>query len=65
MDEKYYSLIEMAFTLMVVFGIGLWELRSVNRAIADDKRARESADEGPGESGDPRHSVGQHPLDDR
>lgn len=60
MDGKYYSLIEMGFTALVVFGIAIWQIVSVNREIARDKKLTDSdLPEGPG------HPVGEHRLDDR
>lgn len=60
MDGKYYSLIEMGFTALVVFGVAIWQIVSVNREIARDKEHPGSdSPEGPG------HPVGEHRLDDR
>jgi hypothetical protein len=58
MNQDYYSLIEMAFVGIVVLGIAVWQLVSVNREIKKDRAKRES----PERSG---HAVGEHRLDDR
>jgi hypothetical protein len=34
---KYFGLIEAGLTLLIVFGIGFWQLRSINKSIAEDK----------------------------
>ena len=57
MDPEYYSLIEIGFTLAVVLGVAIWQLISVNRAIAKDKE--DASPKGP------RHPIGEHRLDDR
>ena len=57
MNPKYYSLIEIGFTLAVVLGVAIWQLISVNRAIAKDKE--DASPKGP------RHPIGEHRLDDR
>ncbi len=57
MQGKYYSLIEMGFTLVVAFGFGFWQLYSVSRSIADDEKNKD-------DSGSSGHPVGEHPLDD-
>ena len=58
MNPDYYSLIELAFVGIVVLGLAIWQLISVNREIRKDKAKRESP-EGSG------HPVGEHRLDDR
>ena len=65
MEGKYYSLIEMGFTAIVVFGFAIWQIVSINREIARDKQrtpAESLSDDSP-ES--PGHPVGEHRLDDR
>lgn len=60
MDPKYYSLIEIVFTLAIVLGFAIWQLISVNRAIAKDRKPPDDASpKGPG------HPIGEHRLDDR
>lgn len=54
MDQKYYSLIEMGFTGVVVIGLALQQLWSINREIARDKAAKVASPEDAG------HPVGEH-----
>lgn len=54
---EHYGIVEMVFTGAVVLGLAVWQLWSVNRDIAKDK-------DNPS-SGDTRHPVGEHRLDDR
>ena len=60
MDGRYFSLLDMAIVAVPVLVIGVWQLVSVNRAIAKDKAAK---DDGSPESAG--HPVGEHRLDDR
>lgn len=54
---EHYGWIEMVFTGVVVLGFAGWQIVSVNREIAADKRKKlEDA---------ARHTVGEHRLDDR
>jgi hypothetical protein len=62
MDMKYFSLLDMAIVGVPVFGIGIWQLVSINREIAKDKAAKTSSDPSPESA---RHPVGEHRLDDR
>jgi hypothetical protein len=63
MDPKYYSLIEIGFTLAVVLGFAIWQIRSVNRDIARDQRPPAPPEESSPEGA--RHPIGEHRLDDR
>ena len=38
----YLGLIELVLTIVIVFGIGWWQIRSVNRSIAEDKAKEDS-----------------------
>ena len=60
MNGRWFSLFDMAIVGVPVLVIGLWQLVSVNRAIAEDKAAKDAASP---ESA--RHPVGEHRLDDR
>lgn len=59
MNPHYYGIVEMVFTGVVVLGLALWQLWSVNRDIARDRAARDISAEHAG------HAVGEHRLDDR
>ena len=61
MNQNNYGLIELVLTAAIVLGVGLWQLRSVSRSIADDKQ---KSDLGPTDLGPPGHAVGEHPLDE-
>ena len=37
MDPRYYGIVEMAFTAVIVFGIGFWQLRSLAREAKRDR----------------------------
>lgn len=70
MDNRYFSLFDMAIAIVPAFIFGIWQLVSINREIARDKR--NAGDGGPGsaqeQSPSPqrtRHAVGKHRLDDR
>jgi hypothetical protein len=56
-NPKYYGLVEMAFTGIIVLGFAFYQLWSVNRSIRKDRDAT-SEDRA-------RHPVGQHLPDDR
>ena len=58
MGSKWFSLMDMAIVAVPALGIGIWQLVSINREIARDKKAKES----PKGSG---HPVGKHRLNDR
>ena len=58
MDSRYFSLLDMAIVGVPAIAFCIWQLISVNREIAKDKRAADSP-EGAG------HAVGEHRLDDR
>lgn len=57
MDHKYFSLFDMAIVGVPVIVISVWQLISVNREIAEDKKAK--LPDSPG------HAIGEHGLDDR
>jgi hypothetical protein len=33
----YFGLVELVLVFGIIFGIGFWQLRSINRSIAEDK----------------------------
>ncbi len=47
MDHKYFSLFDMAIVGIPAIAIGLWQLVSVNRAIAEDKARKPTKDDPP------------------
>ncbi len=57
MDSKWFSMLDMAIVGIPVMGFCIWQLISVNREIARDKLAKESAERA-------GHPVGEHRLDD-
>ena len=59
MDPKYFSLLDLAIVAIPALGIGIWQLVSVNREIARDKKAKADLPESA------RHPVREHRLDDR
>ena len=58
MNPHYYGIVEMAFTGIVVLGLALWQLWSVNREVGRDRAARDASAE------HARHPVGEHRLDE-
>lgn len=58
MDSKWLSLMDLAIAAIPALGFGIWQLISINREIARDRKAKESP-EGTG------HAIGEHRLDDR
>lgn len=58
MESKWFSLMDMAIVAVPALGIGIWQLVSINREIARDKKKSES----PESAG---HPVREHRLDDR
>ena len=63
MSASYFSLFDLAIAGVPALAFGVWQLISVNREIAKDKRKAEAAlTESPEGSG---HPVGEHRLDDR
>lgn len=58
MIQEHFGWIEMVLVGIFGLGFGVWQLWSVNREIAKDKAAKDSAT-GAG------HPVGEHELDDR
>lgn len=55
MHDKLFAFLDAAIVGVPVIGFCIWQLISVNRAIARDKASQEAA----------RHPVGEHRLDDR
>lgn len=53
MSDHLFGILDMAVVGVVVFGLGIWQLVSINREIAKD-RSPERA----------RHPIGEHGLDD-
>lgn len=37
-DPRYYGLIELVLVMALVLGFGIWQLRSVNRALEQSRR---------------------------
>ena len=60
MGDTVFGMLDMAMVGIPVLAIGVWQLVSVSREIARDKKAAER--ESPERSG---HPVGEHRLDDR
>ncbi len=58
MSDWLFGILDMAVVGVVVLGLGIWQLVSINREIAKDRAAKDSP-EGSG------HPVGEHRLDDR
>lgn len=58
MSGSYFSIFDMAIAGVPVLAFCLWQLVSINREIAKDKRSSDSPER-------PGHSVGEHRLDDR
>ena len=54
-----FGWIEIVLTAVIALGFGFYQLWSVNREIAKDKAAENSATDDAG------HPVGEHELDDR
>ena len=54
-DPQYYGLVDLGIVIVAVLGFAIWQLVSVNREIAKDKRDSEER---------ARHSVRKHRLDD-
>lgn len=50
MDPRYYGLVEMAFTGLVVLGLAGWQLWSISRDVRRDRASKEAA----------RHPVAEH-----
>jgi len=46
-DPRYYGLIELVLVMALVLGFGLWQLRSVNRALAESRREAEKKQHAP------------------
>lgn len=44
MDGKYLFLAELLITLGLVFGIGLWQLRQVNKKLREGESETEKAE---------------------
>ena len=58
---KYFSLFDMAIAGVPVLAFCVWQLISINREIAKEKKP-DPPDRSPDSAG---HSVGEHRLDDR
>jgi hypothetical protein len=56
--SRYFSLFDLAIAGVPVLIFCIWQLISINREIAKDKKPPDSP-EGPG------HPIGEHRLDDR
>lgn len=59
MDAHYYGIVEMGFTGLVVLGLALWQLWSINREVSRDRKSRDASADAA------RHPVGEHRLHDR
>ena len=62
MDSRYFSLLDMAIVAVPALAFGIWQLVSVNRAIAKDRADKCPKSPSPKSAG---HSIGEHRLDDR
>ena len=60
MSSWYFALMDMAIVGIPALVIGVWQLVSVNREIARDRKRRE--DRSPEAA---RHPIGEHGLHDR
>ena len=60
MSDRVFGMLDMAIVGITVLGLGIWQLVSINREIAKDKRAARA--DSPESA---RHSIGEHRLDDR
>ncbi len=58
MGDKIFGLLDLAIAGVPALVFGIWQLVSINREIAKDKRAKTESPERAG------HPVGQHGLDD-
>ena len=58
MSDRIFGVLDGALVLVVVLGLALWQLVSINREIKRDRKPPDS----PESSG---HPVGEHRLDDR
>lgn len=43
-DPKYYGLVELVLVAGLALGFGVWQLRSVNKALAESRRDAEAED---------------------
>lgn len=59
MSDRIFGFLDMALVGVVVIGLIVWQLVSINREIAKDKKPPPTSPESA------RHSVGEHRLDDR
>ena len=59
MHASYFSLFDMAICGIPALAFGTWQIISVNREIARDKKAKSASPEGPG------HPIWKHRLNDR
>ena len=58
MNDKMFGLLDLAIAGVPALAFGIWQLVSINREIAKDKRAKSDLPKGSG------HPIGQHGLDD-
>lgn len=64
MTDRIFGLLDMALVGLIVIGLAIWQLVSINREIARDRTPTpESSDRESPEGA--RHPVGEHRLDDR
>ena len=57
--DGIFGILDMAIVGIAVVGLGVWQLVSINREIARDRKAKSESPESPG------HPVREHRLDDR
>lgn len=56
--SRYFSLFDLAIAAIPVLIFCVWQLISINREIAKDKKPPDSPES-------PGHPIGEHRLDDR
>ena len=63
MDDRTFGILDLAIAGVPALAFGIWQLVSINREIARDKRAKAEAEgsDSPERAG---HPVRQHGLDD-
>ncbi len=62
MPHSYFALLDMAIVGVPTIVFVIWQLVSINREIARDRREKAERDASPERAG---HPVGEHRLDDR
>lgn len=62
MSSDNLGWIEIIFVAVIALGVGFWQLFSINREIRRDRERKQQEQQ---QSGDARHLVREHPLDDR